>query len=124
MNNEIEFDRFLRQRILKDDWVNYLADDQMTLSRKKILESCGFSRSTLYQNKAIKNKLASCENMLRRNGVIKFISKTDEALEDLEAAFQFASKKLSDRLEDLECRSRLLSERIAAAKNIGIVSEN
>lgn len=74
MNNEDKFSIFLAEREMKNDWSLFISPDGSRIVRKLVCNSCKFTRSTIYQNKAIQNRLIDIEKKLMERGIIKIIN--------------------------------------------------
>lgn len=107
MNKQERFETFLRRRDELNDWEEYLSPDKTGLVRQRILEQCGFPRSTLYQNSEIKTGLVAIEGRLRAAGIIK-----REHHHDNGELFEEAA--LLDAAAALELRVNNLVQKIAA----------
>jgi|LakMenEpi03Aug12_release.lakeMendotaPanAssembly.Ray.scaffolds.fasta_scaffold1042312_2 hypothetical protein len=74
------FDTFVAEREANKDWQNFLSRDCSSILRHKIYNHCEFTRSTLYQNPAIKIRLAMLEESLRKRGILVAPSRVDSDL--------------------------------------------
>ncbi|MBK4735538.1 hypothetical protein [Noviherbaspirillum pedocola] len=64
------FNRFVSERKQCADWGKFIALGKKRLSRVKLCASCKFSRSTLYQDKAIERMLRELEADLKASGIL------------------------------------------------------
>jgi hypothetical protein len=64
------FRRFLAERKRLKDWTNWTNASNSALSRRRISEACGFSRSVFLQNPALKRLIFNEERRLTRVGML------------------------------------------------------
>lgn len=107
MTKEDRFEAFIRSRSQRGDWADYMSPDRTVLVKQRILEECGFPRSTLYQNQKIKARLAEVEARLQRSGTLRndTISVSNNVLEEPE---------ILSETDALESRLDILQQRISA----------
>lgn len=96
-------DTFLEERLKLADWDGYISKDKVSLLRKRIVEDCGFSRSVLYQNFEVRQRLLEIENKLRRLEVLGRPKFGPVVLLD-EAKVLLAAEDLNKRLDSLSER--------------------
>lgn len=101
------FEQFVKSRYELGDWDDYLLADRSKLVRWKILEACQFSRSSLYQDPVIKDRLSDVEADLRISGVLRECGEARNIVLD-ESSLLLATAELSGRLDVLEGRMRAL----------------
>lgn len=112
-----QFNEFVMTRFQVGDWSDFLSADRSRLSRRKILEACLFSRSTLYQNGAFRTRLAEIEGELQCIGILekpdaeRRISLDDESL-------LVAIDEMEQRLDTLCSRMDALSSSIEGARDV------
>lgn len=70
-NSNVERLRALFERCEMDgNWSDLLSRDRRSLCRNALLLHCGFPRSTLYQNRAVKTLLAEQESNLQARNIL------------------------------------------------------
>jgi len=108
LTKEDQFDVFICTRNDRGDWDAFMSKDKTSLVRQKILNSCGFPRSTLYQNSKIKVRLAEAEARLRAAGVL--VSKADLIENKLieESKVLEAAAELEVRIDKMQIRISML----------------
>ena len=71
MRNHLErLNAFIAQHNALGDWHEFSSRDRSRLLRRAVCAHCGFPRSTLYQNPAVKEGLSTLESDLRRRKVL------------------------------------------------------
>lgn len=118
-----QFEWFLTQRFTLGDWSDFLSADHSSLSRQKILEASQLARSSLYQNPAIKARLAEVEAELRRVGVLKRLhSKIDMSSDEMSLLMVITG--MEERLKILDRDIYFLSLSVESVcdyvKNLGM----
>lgn len=111
--NKLErLDAFIAEREAHSDWLRFTSRDRTMLHRQLLCEHCGFPRSTLYQNPAIKKRLAALEDDLRRRKLL-----TAPFTEHLnENAASLTDSDMEQQIEVLEARLRLACEKLQESK--------
>ena len=107
MKNSERFEQFIQKRCQLEDWDKYISRDKTRLVRKKIMKGYGVSRSTLYQNPAVKQRLNEVEAELRRRGVLCWHNCDHDMLID-ESAVLVVAVELDSRLDSLDERMALV----------------
>lgn len=102
--NAVLLEAFIQQRESKNDWVDFVSANGERLARSKISLECGFGRSALQQNPAIKARLRHLDATLRERGILrgradKKLSGCSNTKSDVDRSREITS--LEDRLAKL-----------------------
>jgi len=113
MQNKLEqLDAFIVEREAHSDWSKFTSRDRSMLQRQLLCKHCRFPRSTLYQNQAIKNRLAALEADLRRRKLL-----TAPVAEQLDGnTAPVTDSDLEQQIEALEARLRLACKSLQETK--------
>lgn len=68
--NAGKFEKFIAERERLNDWNTYVHPNRRRLSRGKIVDTCGFTRSVLLQNPAVVRRLNRLEDELRERQIL------------------------------------------------------
>lgn len=109
---EEQFEAFIRARNDLGDWADFMSLDRTALVRQKIIDQCGFTRSTLYQNAKIKARLIEVEARLRVARTLRSETATiaNELME--EPAILHATMEIELKIDRLQQRLATLSSSI------------
>jgi hypothetical protein len=122
--NEERFTQFINARIQNGDWSRYISADRSSLSRKRIIEVCQFSRSSFYQNSTIKKRLFEMENQLREAGQLVSLHRPTQVISVEESSLDDEVENLQWRLDTLQVqRAELLESMEEARRYIRSLSE-
>lgn len=99
---------FIVAREAHQDWHLFFSRDNTMLHRQMLCESCGFPRSTLYQNTTIKLRLQSLEAELRQRKILVF---PDNSFHENGIELT-TDPNLEQRIETLRLRLQALSTRL------------
>jgi hypothetical protein len=108
MSKEDAFNYFVAEREQRGDWLDFITAKKKYLKRARVCESCGFPRSTLYQNKVIKRLLAALETNLQRRGILSSDIKSlttpvpVDPLANLEELIEVIEKRLDALSTEIE----------------------
>ncbi len=62
---------FIATRDARQDWSSFVNSDRTSLHVSKLCAVAGISRSAIYQNQAVKHRLAVLEGLLRERGILE-----------------------------------------------------
>lgn len=65
-----KFEQFIAERERLNDWNIYVHPNRRRLSRGKIVDACGFTRSVLLQNPTVVGRLSRLEDELRERQIL------------------------------------------------------
>lgn len=68
--NASKFEKFIAERERLNDWNLYVHPNRRRLSRRKIVGTCGFTRSVLLQNPTVVGRLSRLEDELRERQIL------------------------------------------------------
>jgi len=112
--NKQRFDAWVRERYAANDWAAYVRGNK--LNRSEIARECGFAKSALQQNPAIKQALADVEANLSRQQILKPQARNPDAGQHGSIA-EPVSKREKQRLNQLEQQNQSLRAENATLKD-------
>lgn len=110
--NVAKFKAWVVERITAGDWSNYIRQGQ--LNRTEVAAECGFAKSVLRQNPAVKKKLERLERRLRCTGILPHGNQAKTDRSSSEAALEVVEHRVMVNHSQTERRVKALEERNAA----------
>lgn len=122
MDKKDRLKKFIRDRDENRDWINYISRDGVSLIRQRIIEECGFSRSSLYQNETVKSQLSCLEIELQRRGILKAERNSNGFQPENEVGVDEKIHELNSRVAAILLKIEALSSSINDARAAGLRS--
>ena len=113
--NSQRFNAWVDERLWSKDWGQYIYRNQ--LNRSILARECGFAKSVLRQNPAIKKALQELEENLINMGILAKVSSKKKAKVNTKTnTIVVSSSKDKHRIKELEELNALLSSEILELK--------
>lgn len=114
-DNITKFDAWVAEREVANDWQDYLRNGK--LNRSEIAIECGFAKSVLQQNPAVKKALQALEERLAASHIILPEKAASEAAsESADSTARVADKRVMAAKARADARVKALEEQNAGLK--------